>query len=271
MTESILTYTAQGNQSNQSSPFDAIRQYDSTGSEWWSARDLQKMLGYIKWQMFEKSIGQGLDNLESAAGGVSTHALLLEVTLKHQKAIDYKLSRLACYHIALACDSRDKPNVKSAKHYFATKTREAEVVIPAQNDRIRELELELQIAQLDRERQSRQDTRIGIHGLSVTLLLEGKADAIVREEVKVTEVINLDTGTTHKFLSADQLKVEVQKRTGQKVKTMKAFTDEIRKAGRDDLLVAVTRPQTSQYIAPDRLDEAIGIVYGKQRQKLIGE
>ena len=144
-------------------------------------------------------------------------------------------------------------------------------VIPAQNDRIRELELMAQIAELDKERQARQDTRIGLHGLSTTLLLEGKADSIVRDEVKVTEVINLDTGTTHKFLSADQLKVEVQKRTGQKVKSLKAFTDEIRKAGRDDLLVAVTRQATSEYVSPDRLDEAIGIVYGKQRQKLLGE
>jgi hypothetical protein len=52
---------------------------------------------------------------------------------------------------------------------------------------------------------------------------------------------------------------------------LKAFTNEIRKAGRDDLLIAVTRPQTNEYIHPDRLDEAIGVVYGKQRQKLIGE
>lgn len=109
------------------SPFDSIRRYDKSGCEWWSARDLQKMLGYIKWQMFEKSIEQGLENLESAVGDTSTHALLLEVTLKYQKAKDYKLSRLACYHVTLACDSSGKPNVKAAKHYFATKTRESEL------------------------------------------------------------------------------------------------------------------------------------------------
>jgi hypothetical protein len=112
---------------NQSSPFDAIRQYDDRGCEWWSARDLQKMLGYKAWQMFDNSIELGLENLESAIGDVSSHALILEITLKHQKAKDYKLSRIACYHIALACDSRGKPNVKAAKHYFATKTREAEI------------------------------------------------------------------------------------------------------------------------------------------------
>lgn len=127
------------------SPFDAIRRFDSQGTEWWSARDLQKMLGYTKWQMFECSIEQGLENLESAVGDVSSHALLLEITLKHQKAKDYKLSRMACYHTALACDSRGKPNVKAAKHYFAVKAYISEVIIPAQNDRLRELELELQL------------------------------------------------------------------------------------------------------------------------------
>jgi hypothetical protein len=257
--------------SSGESPFDSIRRYDEKGNEWWSARDLQKMLGYKAWQMFDNSIQLGLENLESAVGDISAHASILEITLKHQKAKDYRLSRIACYHIALACDSRGKPNVKAAKHYFAVKTREAEVVIPRLSEELEMMRLQNDNFRMQLELQARQDARIGLHGLPVTLLLEGKADAIVRDEVKVTEVINLDTGTTQKFLSADQLKVEVQKRTGQKVKSLKSFTDEIRKAGRDDLLVAVTRQATSEYVTVDRLDEAIGIVYGRQRQKLIGE
>ncbi len=52
---------------------------------------------------------------------------------------------------------------------------------------------------------------------------------------------------------------------------MKQFTDVLRKAGRDDLMVPVTRAATSEYITPDKLDEAIVVVFGKQRQKLIGE
>jgi phage regulator Rha-like protein len=147
----------------------------------------------------------------------------------------------------------------------------AKQIIPVQNDRLRELDLELQLERERNKRIDRQDSMLAMHGRSVVLALNGCADAIVRDEIKVTEVINLDTGTTQKFLSADQLKIEVQKRTGQKVKSMKAFTDEIRKSGRDDLLVAVTRQATSEYVTPDRLDEAISIVYGKQRQKLIGE
>jgi phage regulator Rha-like protein len=144
-------------------------------------------------------------------------------------------------------------------------------VIPAQNDRLRELETELQLERERNKRIDRQDSMLIMHGRDVVLALNGCSDAVVREQVKVTEVINLTTGSTDVFLSADQLKSEVQKRTGQKVKSQKAFTDALRKAGRDDLLIAVTRSATSEYVTPERLDEAIGIVYGKQRQKLIGE
>lgn len=268
MTTSIVTVSTT---QSSDSPFDSIRRYDEKGNEWWSGRELQKVLGYKSWQMFEKSIEQGLENLELAVGNASSHALILEITLKYQKAKDYKLSRIACYHIALACDSRGKPEVKAAKHYFVVKTRQAEVIIPAQSDRLRELEAELLLERERNKRIDRQDSMLKLHGREVVLALSGCTDAIVREQVKVTEVINLNTGSNDVFLSAEQTKAEVQRRTGQKVKSLKSFTDTIRKAGRDDLLIAVTRPATSEYIHPDRLDEAIAIVYGKNRQKLIGE
>lgn len=256
---------------NETSPFDSILRYDEKGNEWWSARDLQKMLGYKAWQMFDNSIQLGLENLESAVGDISAHALILEITLKHQKAKDYKLSRIACYHIALACDSRGKPDVKAAKHYFAIKTREAEVKIPQLSEDLEMMRLQNENLKLQLQLGGLQNTMLTMHGQEVVLALAGKSNAIVKQEVVVTEVINLNTGTTDKFLSADQLKVEVQKRTGQKVKSLKSFIDAIRKAGRDDLLIPVTRSATSEYISPDRLNEAIAIVYGDHRQQLIGQ
>ena len=45
-----------------------------------------------------------------------------------------------------------KPEIASAQSHFAIKTREAEVVIPAQNDLIRELELRLQLAQAEAQK-----------------------------------------------------------------------------------------------------------------------
>jgi hypothetical protein len=114
------------------SPFDSIRHFDEHGSEFWMARELQRMLGYAKWDKFEAVIQIGLENLACSVESLDGHSFPVEGTFgrTRQKGADYKLSRLACYHVTLACDSRDKPAVKAAKHYFAIKTREAEIAQP---------------------------------------------------------------------------------------------------------------------------------------------
>lgn len=272
MTTDIVSLTAIQS-TTSASPFDSIRRYRADGSEYWSARELMRLLGIKNWQKFlEGAIFEAIENLESFVDNVSNHSSSVEMTLPSgQKGLDYNFSRIGCYHVTLACDSRGKPNVKAARQYFVTKTREAEVLIPAQSERIVELQLELELERERNKRIDRQDSMLTIHGKQVVLALAGCSDAIVREEVKVTEVINLNTGSTEVFLSADQLKTEVLKRTGQKVKSLKQFADDLRKAGRDDLLIAVTRQATSEYVKPAHLDEAIAIVYGKYRQGLIGQ
>jgi hypothetical protein len=50
---------------------------------------------------------------------------------------------------------------------------------------------------------------------------------------------------------------------------MKQFTDKLKANGRDDLLMPVIRNNITEYVDPDRLDEAIAVVYGKERQGLI--
>jgi hypothetical protein len=113
------------------SPFDSIRHTNENGQEYWFARELQKILGYSKWQMFENAIEIGVENLESAIEDITGHLTSTSKLSTARNPVplqDYKLSRIACYHIALACDSRGKPEVKAAKHYFATKAREAEVI-----------------------------------------------------------------------------------------------------------------------------------------------
>ena len=147
----------------------------------------------------------------------------------------------------------------------------AKQVIPAQSARIEELQVENEGLAMKLRLIELQDARLALHGLSTTLMLEGRPNSIVTVEVPTTEVVNITSNTTDRILSADQLKSEVKKRTGQKLKTMKQFTDALRKAGRDDLMVPVTRAATSEYIKPESLDEAIGIVYGHSRQRLVGE
>ena len=167
--------------------------------------------------------------------------------------------------------SRNTDQVLDCKERLVEAFIQAKQIIPAQSDRIRELELVNENLKLQNELSSRVDTMASFHGVPITLALLGRGDCIVREETVVTEVVEPATGKTSKILTADQLKRAVKKRTGQNLKSLKDFADSLREAGRDDLLIPVTRSQTSEYPIPERLDEAISVVYGKNRQKLIGE
>ena len=129
---------------NQSdSPFDSIRKYRADGSEYWSARELMTVLTYTKWQKFKDVIDIAKENIETIDSNSFRHFLPVEVKSLGRNAIDFELSRLACYHVALASDSRGKDAVKMAKHYFVVKTREAEVIVPSQELEIIELKIEL--------------------------------------------------------------------------------------------------------------------------------
>ncbi len=114
----------------QESPFDSIRQFDSATGQWfWSARDLMPLLGYQTWQKFLAVIEAAQENVESAGEPVPNHFLTVELKTQGRPAIDVRLSRFACYHVALCCDSRGNTSVKAAKTYFVVKTREAELAL----------------------------------------------------------------------------------------------------------------------------------------------
>ena len=139
-------------QQNGESPFDSIRHLDGQGSEFWSARELMPILGYKMWQKFKAVIDNAAENIETLTGSTVQHFLPVEIKSQGRPSLDLKLSRLACYHIALSCDSRGNSSVKAAKHYFAIKTREAETIIPRQIEVIKELELRLALAQAETQR-----------------------------------------------------------------------------------------------------------------------
>jgi hypothetical protein len=252
------------------SPFDSIRRIDEQGNEFWLGRELMSLMGYTRWASFETPINQAIENLELNQDKVSDHFYYLTSKSQGRDGKDFKLTRYACYMTALCCDGR-KPEVASAKKYFAIKTREAETVIPQLESDNETLRLMLE---LERERNKGKEldsSMLHLHGDRVVLALRGLSEQIIEKETIVTEVVEPATGKTSKILTADQLKKAVKERTGQKLKSLKDFADSLREAGRDDLLIPVTRSQTTEYPIPDRLDEAISVVYGKIRQKLIGE
>jgi hypothetical protein len=83
---------------------------------------------------------------ENTSNRVTEHFLPMSVNIKQagRPQENFELSRFACYLIAMNGDPR-KQEIAMAQSYFAIKTREAEVAIPIQIDRIKELELELAI------------------------------------------------------------------------------------------------------------------------------
>ncbi|MDX2933040.1 phage antirepressor KilAC domain-containing protein [Streptomyces ipomoeae] len=105
--------------------------WDLKGEERWSARDLQQLMGYERWERFDDVINRakaaiaasGLDPLDHFRGAVKS---MPGGRWGKQTVADYRLTRFGAYHVALAGDGR-KPEVAAALTYFAVKTREAEV------------------------------------------------------------------------------------------------------------------------------------------------
>ena len=114
----------------QASPFDAIRQVRSDGTEYWRARELMPLQGYGKWERFTRAIDRA--KIAATNTGVDVAAAFVQVTqlpgagnLGDQRRYDYELSRFACYLVAMNGDPR-KPEVARAQAYFAVRAREAE-------------------------------------------------------------------------------------------------------------------------------------------------
>jgi DNA-damage-inducible protein D len=119
------------NQIPHTSPFDGIRHEDEHGKGFWSARELYKLLGYTRWEKFQKSIEEAKIACETSNQVVSDHFHLEVQLIKAGKGArrpieDYRLSRYACYLIVQNADP-NKPIVALGQTYFAYQTRRQEI------------------------------------------------------------------------------------------------------------------------------------------------
>ena len=85
--------------------FEDIKHIDENGNEYWSARELQKILEYKEWRKFEGVINKAKNacensNINVLEQFVSTDKLSKRANNTTVKISDYKLTRYACYLIA---------------------------------------------------------------------------------------------------------------------------------------------------------------------------
>jgi DNA-damage-inducible protein D len=113
------------------SPFDGIRHEDEHGKEFWSARELGKLLGYGEYRFFKNAIQKAEEACKNSDQAVSDHFVHLHDMVgigskAKRKVEDVHLTRYACYLLVENADP-SKPIVALGQTYFAMQTRRQEI------------------------------------------------------------------------------------------------------------------------------------------------
>ena len=114
-----------------SSIFENIKHVDEFGNEYWSARELGKILKYGEYRKFLPVIEKAITTCKNSNQKIDDHFVQTDVMVgigskAKRKVNDYRLSRYMCYLIAQNADSK-KVVVALAQTYFAIQTRRQEL------------------------------------------------------------------------------------------------------------------------------------------------
>ena len=99
--------------------FEDLKKVNDYDAEYWSARDLQPLLGYSQWRRFENAVKKAITSCEQSGNDPNHHFASAGKPIPGGKGAvqvvpDYHLSRFACYLIAQNGDPR-KPEIANAE------------------------------------------------------------------------------------------------------------------------------------------------------------
>lgn len=111
--------------------FESHARKTEDGVEFWLARDLQKLLGYLRWENFQNVLSKAKIACEVSKHEVSDHfrdvtKMIQTAKQAEREVLDIILTRYACYLIAQNGDPR-KEEIALAQSYFAIQTRKQEI------------------------------------------------------------------------------------------------------------------------------------------------
>ncbi len=111
--------------------FDDIKRFDDDGAEYWSSRELAKVLEYVDYRNFEDVVSRAKIACENSGINVSDHFVdvteMIELAKGARRQISSVfLSRYACYLIVQSADPK-KEVVAMGHSYFALQTRRQEL------------------------------------------------------------------------------------------------------------------------------------------------
>ena len=111
--------------------FEQIKRLDENGNEYWSARDLAKVLEYSEYRHFLPAVERAKEACQNSGHNLADHfediLEMVEIGSKAKRQIESaKLSRYACYLIVQNADP-GKEVVALGQTYFAVQTRLQEI------------------------------------------------------------------------------------------------------------------------------------------------
>ena len=114
----------------KNNPFEEIKRIDEDGAEYWSSRELAKILEYSDYRKFSNVIERAKISCENSGGVINNHFVhvdeMVQIGSGAERAIEtVYLSRYACYLIMQNSDPT-KVVVAKGQTYFAIQTRRQE-------------------------------------------------------------------------------------------------------------------------------------------------